>query len=58
MTNDDQRQAAVLKAGTSNYVGTATLAVLAGGVALFTYIQQNFKVSVSSTVSRRPLLSS
>jgi hypothetical protein len=43
MTNDDQRQAAVLKVGTSNYVGTATLAVLAGGVALFTYIQQNFK---------------
>jgi len=38
-------QAAILKVGISNYVGTATLAVLAGGVALFTYIQQNFKVS-------------
>ena len=45
MTNENEQQAAVLKVGISNYVGTATLAVLAGGVALFTYIQQNFKVS-------------
>lgn len=44
-TNENERQAAILKVGISNYVGTATLAVLAGGVALFTYIQQNFKVS-------------
>lgn len=45
MTNENQRQAAVVKVGISNYVGTATLAVLAGGVALFTYFQQNFNVS-------------
>jgi hypothetical protein len=45
VTNENERQAAVLKAGISNYVGTATLAVLAGGVALFTYVQQNFEVS-------------
>jgi hypothetical protein len=45
VTNNDERQAAVIKVGISNYVGTATLAVLAGGVALFTYIQQNFKSS-------------
>ncbi len=44
-TSENERQAAILKVGISNYVGTATLAVLAGGVALFTYIQQNFKVS-------------
>lgn len=44
-TNENERQAAVLKAGISNYVGTATLAVLAGAVALFTYVQQNFEVS-------------
>ena len=45
-TDENERQAAVLKVGISNYVGTATLAVLAGGVALFTYIQHNFNPSV------------
>jgi hypothetical protein len=44
-TNENERQAAALKAGISSYVGTATLAMLAGGVALFTYVQQNFNVS-------------
>lgn len=46
-TTENQRQAAVLKASISSYVGTATLAVLAGGVALFTYVQQNFNGSVA-----------
>jgi hypothetical protein len=45
MTTDDERQAALMKTSISNYVGTATLAMIAGGVALFTYIQQNFKAS-------------
>jgi uncharacterized membrane protein len=45
MTDENERQAAALKASISSYVGTATLAVLAGGVALFTYVQQNFNVS-------------
>jgi len=45
VTDENQRQAAAVKVGISNYVGTATLAVLAGGVALFTYFQQNFNVS-------------
>jgi hypothetical protein len=45
MTSDDERQAALMKTSISNYVGTATLALIAGGVALFTYIQQNFKAS-------------
>src|SRR6266699_509715 len=44
-TTEDERQAALMKTSISSYVGTATLAVLAGGVALFTYIQQNFKAS-------------
>jgi hypothetical protein len=43
--DENFRQAAIVKVGISNYVGTATLAVLAGGVALFTYFQQNFNVS-------------
>lgn len=42
MTTQDERQAAALKTSISSYVGTATLAVIGGGVALFTYIQQNF----------------
>ena len=46
-TSDNERQGALIKASISSYVGTATLAVLAGGVALFTYIQQNFQVSAS-----------
>jgi hypothetical protein len=45
MTDDNQRQAAAIKVSISNYVGTAALAMLAGGVALFTYIQQNFNPS-------------
>jgi drug/metabolite transporter (DMT)-like permease len=44
-TDENQRQAAGLKASISNYVGTATLAVLAGGVGLFTYVQKNFNAS-------------
>jgi len=44
-TTEDERHAALMKTSISSYVGTATLAVLAGGVALFTYIQQNFKAS-------------
>jgi hypothetical protein len=46
MTDDNQRQAAAIKVSISNYVGTAALAMLAGAVALFTYIQQNFNPSV------------
>lgn len=45
--NDDQRQAVGLKVGISNYVATAALAVLAGSLALFTYISQSFKPPVS-----------
>lgn len=44
-TSDNERQAAVLKVGISNYVNTATLGMLAGAVALFTYVQQHFNVS-------------
>ena len=43
MTDENERQAAALKASLSTYVNSATLAVLAGGVALFTYVQQNFQ---------------
>lgn len=45
MANEDERQAALIKTNISTYVGTATLAVIAGSVALFTYIQQNFSLS-------------
>lgn len=45
--NDDQRQAATLKVGISNYVATAALAVLAGGLGLFTYISQSFNPPAS-----------
>jgi hypothetical protein len=45
-TDDNGRQAAAIKVSISNYVGTAALAMLAGAVALFTYIQQNFNPSV------------
>jgi hypothetical protein len=47
MTDDNQRQAAAIKVSISNYVGTAALAMLAGAVALFTYVQQNFNPSAS-----------
>lgn len=43
MMDENGRQAAGFKIGISNYVATATLAVLAGLVVLFTYIQQSFK---------------
>ena len=42
MLSDDQRQAAAIKAAISTYVATAALAVLAGALALFTYIGQVF----------------
>lgn len=45
MTDDNGRQAAAIKVSISNYVGTATLAVMVGSVALYTYIQQNFRPS-------------
>lgn len=41
MTDDNGLQAASIKVNISNYVGTAALAVLAGAVALFTYVKQN-----------------
>jgi chromate transport protein ChrA len=47
MTDDNERQAASLRVGISNYVGSASLAVLAGLVALFTYYQQNFRLMVA-----------
>jgi hypothetical protein len=43
-TNENQRQAAVIWVGISNYVGTAALAVLAAVLALFTYLSQNYDV--------------
>jgi hypothetical protein len=46
MTDENERQAALIKTSISSYVGTATLAVLAGAVALFTYIQQSLKPSI------------
>ena len=39
-------QAAAIKVGISNYVGTAALAVLAGAVALFTFFKQNYDPSI------------
>jgi hypothetical protein len=39
---DDQRTAATIPAGISNYVASAALAVLAGATALFTYVSQQF----------------
>lgn len=46
MTTEDQRLAASLRVSISNYVGTASLAVLAGLVAVFTYYQQNYQPMV------------
>jgi hypothetical protein len=40
--NNDQRTAATIPAGISNYVASAALAVLAGATALFTYVSQQF----------------
>lgn len=40
MTDENQRQAATIRVGISNYVGTAALAVLAGEAAFFTFAQQ------------------
>ena len=44
--SDDQRQAASLKVGITTYVGSATLALIGGAAALFTYVQQNFVASI------------
>jgi len=38
-------QAASIKVGISNYVGSATLAVIGGAIAVFTYVQANFSVT-------------
>lgn len=43
MPNDSKNQAASIKVGISNYVGSAALAVIAGGAALYTYISQTFE---------------
>jgi hypothetical protein len=40
--DENTRLAASLKVGISNYVASASLAVLAGALALYTYITQNF----------------
>jgi putative copper export protein len=45
MTSENERQAALIKTTISNYVGTATIALIAGGVVLFTYVQQSFRPS-------------
>jgi hypothetical protein len=46
-SREDARQAASIRVGISNYVGTASLAVLAGVVAVFTYYQQNYRPMVA-----------
>lgn len=46
-TDTNERQAATIWVGISNYVGTAALAVLAAALALFTYLSQNFDVGVA-----------
>jgi hypothetical protein len=43
LSNDSKNQAASIKVGISNYVGSAALAVLAGAAALYTYISQTFE---------------
>ena len=40
--SEDERQAASIQVAISNYVATASLAVLAGSVVLFTYVSQTF----------------
>jgi hypothetical protein len=40
---DNERVAAGIKVGISNYVASASLAVLAGALALYTYLSQNFE---------------
>jgi hypothetical protein len=47
---EDQRVAATIPAGISNYVGTSALAVLAGATALFTYVSQQFAPPTSFDV--------
>jgi hypothetical protein len=42
MTTENERQAALIKVNISSYVGTATLALIAGAVGLYTYVQQTF----------------
>lgn len=41
-TLENKRQAGAISASISTYVATAALAVLAGAVALFTYVTQNY----------------
>ncbi len=41
-TDENERSQANMKVSISNYVGTATLAVIAGAVALYTFILQNY----------------
>ncbi|HEX5762165.1 MAG TPA: hypothetical protein VFY04_03480 [Solirubrobacterales bacterium] len=43
----NQLQAASMHVAISNYVGSATLAVLAGATALFTYLSQAFSVGAA-----------
>lgn len=45
MADDSKSQAASIKVGISNYVGSAALAVIAGAAALYTYISQTFEPS-------------
>lgn len=47
---EEERQAATLKVGISNYVGSAALAIIAGGIALYTYISQTFDVALGFDV--------
>jgi hypothetical protein len=46
-TPDDRRQAGALAVSLSSYVSTASLAVLAGAFAIFTYVSQNFQLDLS-----------
>jgi hypothetical protein len=41
----EELEAASIKVGISNYVGSATLAVIGGAIAVFTYVQANFSVT-------------
>jgi hypothetical protein len=45
MSIESKRQAASMKVGVSNYVGSAALAVIGGAAALYTYISQTFNPS-------------
>jgi hypothetical protein len=41
--DDSKNQAAPIKVGISNYVGSAALGVIAGAAALYTYVSQTFE---------------